>query len=35
MMVAPNWQANLWSLALASPVVLVQVLAWRRKVAAA
>jgi TRAP-type uncharacterized transport system fused permease subunit len=30
LMVATNWQANLWALALASPVVLQQVLGWRR-----
>ena len=30
LMVAPNWTANLWALALASPVVITQLLGWRR-----
>jgi TRAP transporter 4TM/12TM fusion protein len=30
LMVAPNWTANLWSLALAAPVLLSQVVGWRR-----
>ena len=28
LMVAPNWQANLWSLLLALPVLVSQALAW-------
>ena len=30
MMVATSWQANLWSIALAVPVMLTQVASWRR-----
>jgi TRAP transporter 4TM/12TM fusion protein len=30
LMVAPNWQANIWSAALAAPVILAQLVGWRR-----
>ena len=33
LMVAPNWQANVWSLALAAPVLLSQFVTWRRRTA--
>ena len=33
LMVAPNWQANVWSLALAAPVLLSQIVTWRRRTA--
>ena len=35
LMVAPDWGANLWSIVLALPVVLSQILHWRRGRAAA
>ena len=30
MMVAPNWQANLWAIALAAPVLITQLIAWQK-----
>ncbi len=35
LMVAPDWQANVWAVALAAPVLLAQVVGWQRERAAA